>query len=406
MSFVLRVDASRWRSHQQSVVSITRRVTGTDPVPVIKGNGYGFGSSVLSAEATRLGADTVAVGTVFEIDTVAAATSADIVVLEPFQPSDAVAANAWWEEGAKLHAGRVIRTVASIDALRSLASGPGSVRVILEAHTSMHRFGFGESELLAALSEPEIRAAMERGRVLVEGLAVHMPIAQPADDVPPPGIGGGMGPRASKGFGGGKGFRDGSAKVREVVRWAGLWQSETAVWPGHNAPSNTVWVSHLDDGELDLVRASLEETVLRLRTGTRLWLGDRGALKAAGTVLAVHPLVSGTHVGYRQRGGPKQGTLIVVSGGTAHGVGLAGPTPAASIRQRVTTAGIGALDAAGRAMSPFTWQGKQRWFAEPPHQHVSMVWLPHDCVLPQVGEEMTAEVRFTTSRFDAVLGLE
>lgn len=394
MSFVLRVDSSRWRSHQQSVVAATRRVTGTDPVPVIKGNGYGFGPSVLSVEANRLGSDTVAVGTVFEIDAVAAGTSADIVVLEPFQPQDTVAADAWWQVGAKLHAGRVIRTVASIDALRSLASGPGSVRVILEAHTSMHRFGFGESELLQALSDREIRAAMERGRVLVEGLAVHMPIAQPADDVPPPGV------RA------GKGLRAGSAKVREVVRWAGLWQNETAVWPGHNAPSNTVWVSHLDDGELDLVRASLDETVLRLRTGTRLWLGDRGALKAAGTVLAVHPLVSGTHVGYRQRGGPKQGTLIVVSGGTAHGVGLAGPTPASSIRQRVTTAGIGALDAAGRAMSPFTWQGKQRWFAEPPHQHVSMVWLPHECVLPQVGDELSADVRFTTSRFDAVLGLE
>ena len=394
MSFVLRVDAARWRSHQQSVVTVTHRVTGTDPVPVIKGNGYGFGSRVLSAEATRLGADTVAVGTVFEIDAVAAATSADIIVLEPFQPEDTVAADAWWAVGSKLHAGRVIRTVASIDALRSLASGPGSVRVILEAHTSMHRFGFSESELLQALGDPQIRSAMERGRVLVEGLAVHMPIAQPADDVPPTGIRGSQVLRA------------GSAKVREVVRWAGLWQNETAVWPGHNAPANTVWVSHLDDGELDLVRASLEETVLRLRTGTRLWLGDRGALRAAGTVLAVHPLVSGTHVGYRQRSGPKQGTLIVVSGGTAHGVGLAGPSPAASIRQRVTTAGIGALDAAGRAMSPFTWQGKQRWFAEPPHQHVSMVWLPHDCVLPQVGDEMTADVRFTTSRFDAVLGLE
>lgn len=388
MSFVLRVDASRWRSHQQSVVTATRRVTGTDPVPVIKGNGYGFGPSVLTAEADRLGADTMAVGTVFEIDAVAAGTSADIVVLEPFEPLDAVAASAWWNVGTQLHSGRVIRTIASIDALRSLASGPGAVRVILEAHTSMHRFGFSEAELLAALTDPDIRAAMERGRVLVEGLAVHMPITQPADDVPPPGV------------------REGTAKVREVVRWAGLWRNETAVWPGHNAPANTVWVSHLDDGELDLVRASLEETVLRLRLGTRLWLGDRGALKAVGTVLAVHPLVSGTHVGYRQRSGPKQGTLVVVSGGTAHGVGLAGPTPAATIRQRVTTAGIGALDAAGRAMSPFTWQGKQRWFAEPPHQHVSMVWLPHECVLPQVGDEMGADVRFTTSRFDSVLGLE
>lgn len=385
MSFVLHVDAPRWRAHQRSVVDAITRASDTPPVPVIKGNGYGFGPAVLSSEASRLRSDTVAVGTVFEVDDVAAGTNGDIVVLEPFQPLDAVAADAWWQLGEKLHAGRVIRTVASVDALRALALGPGSVRVILEAHTSIHRFGFSESELLEALADEDIRAAMERGRVLVEGLAVHMPIAQPVDDVPPPGV------------------REGSAKAREVMRWAGLWQTKTAVWPGHNAPANTIWVSHLDDAELAVVRSSLGEAVLRLRTGTRLWLGDRGALKAVGTVLAVHPLVSGTHVGYRQRSGPKQGTLVVVSGGTSHGVGLAGPSPAATIRQRVTTAGIGALDAAGRAMSPFTWQGKQRWFAEPPHQHVSMVWLPHECVLPQVGDEMNADVRFTTSRFDAVV---
>ena len=385
MSFVLRVDGPRWRAHLDAVVDAVVRASGNAPVPVIKGNGYGFGPVMLSAEASRLQTDTVAVGTVFEVTDVAAGTTGDIVVLEPFQPLDPVAADAWWQLGDKLHAGRVIRTVASIDALRSLASGPGSVRVILEAHTSMHRFGFSESDLLEAFADDEIRTAMERGRVLVEGLAVHMPIAQPADDVAP------------------RGIREGSAKVREVVRWAGLWQNRTAVWPGHNAPANTVWVSHLDDAELSVVRSSVDETMLRLRTGTRLWLGDRQALAATGTVLAVHPLVSGTHVGYRQRSGPKQSTLVVVSGGTSHGVGLAGPSPAATVRQRVTTAGIGALDAAGRAMSPFTWQGKQRWFAEPPHQHVSMVWLPHECVLPEVGDEMRADVRFTTSRFDAVL---
>ena len=61
----------------------------------------------------------------------------------------------------------MIRTVSSIDALRALAPGPGSVRVILEAQTSMHRFGFAESELLAALADSDIREAMERGRVLI-----------------------------------------------------------------------------------------------------------------------------------------------------------------------------------------------------------------------------------------------
>jgi hypothetical protein len=54
-------------------------------------------------------------------------------------------------------------------------------------------------------------------------------------------------------------------------------------------------------------------------------------------------------------------------------------------------------------MSPFTLDGKQRWFAEPPHQQVSMVWLPWGCIVPSVGDPVPAEVRYTTSRFDAVI---
>jgi hypothetical protein len=259
--------------------------------------------------------------------------------------------------------------------------------VLLEAQTSMHRFGFDEGELLRVMADADVRQAFARGRVLVEGLALHLPLAQPADEVDP------------------KGASLGTAKVREVVRWAGLWQSETEVWPGHNSPANRVWVSHLDDDEMAAIVSSVPDIILRARIGTRLWLGDRTAVHAAGTVLAVHPLPAGAHVGYRQRTGPKDGTLVVVSGGTSHGIGLSAPTPGANVRQRVVTAGTGALDAAGRALSPFRWAGKQRWFAEPPHQHVSMVWLPKGCMIPAVGDHMAAEVRFTTSRFDAVLGL-
>jgi hypothetical protein len=283
----------------------------------------------------------------------------------------------------------VIRTVASREALLALAEGPGrSVRVLLEAQTSMHRFGMDEAELLRVLADPDVRRALSTARVLVEGLAVHMPMAQPADEVEP------------------RGAALGSSRVREVVRWAGLWQAETEVWAGHNSPASSVWVSHLTDADLSAVRSAVPDTIVRARIGTRLWLGDRAALQAAGTVLAVHPLPTGTHVGYRQRTGPKDGTLVVVSGGTAHGIGLSAPTPAASVRQRVVTAGTGALDAAGRALSPFTWQGKQRWFVEPPHQHASMIWLPKGCVIPAVGDQLVADVRFTTSRFDVIIGLD
>ena len=387
MAFAVTVDGQRWRDHQDGVCGAVERSAGSMLVPVIKGNGYGLGQRLLAEQALRLGVDTVAVGNVFEIDEVAEYGNYDIVVLEPFEPRDSFAADAWWRLGQRLHAGRVIRTVASRESLLALAEGPGSVRVVLEAHTSMHRFGFDEAELLSVLADPDVRRAFARGRVLVEGLALHLPLTQPVDEVAP------------------RGAALGTARVREVVRWAGLWQAETDVWSGHNSPASRVWISHLEDDEMVAVVRSVPDIALRARIGTRLWLGDRSALHAAGTVLAVHPLPTGTHVGYRQRTGPKDGTLVVVSGGTAHGIGLSAPTPASSVRQRVVTAGTGALDAAGRALSPFYWAGKQRWFAEPPHQHTSMLWLPKGVVIPAVGDRMGADVRFTTSRFDAVLGL-
>jgi alanine racemase len=388
MAFAVTINGQRWHDHVDMVAACVLQAAGAPVVPVVKGNGYGLGQRLLAQECLRLGSDTVAVGSIFEVDEVAEYGTYDIVVLEPFEPRDAFTADAWWRLGQRLHAGRVIRTVASRDSLLALAEGPGSVRVVLEAQTSMHRFGFDEAELLRVLADPDVRRAFARGRVLVEGLTLHMPMAQPADEVEP------------------RGAALGSARVREVVRWAGLWQAETEVWSGHNSPASRVWVSHLGDADLAAVVAAVPDIVLRPRIGTRLWLGDRAAVQAAGTVLAVHPLPNGTHVGYRQRSGPKDGTLVVVSGGTAHGIGLSAPTPASSLRQRVVTAGTGALDAAGRALSPFRWEGKQRWFAEPPHQHTSMIWLPKGCVIPAIGDQLPADVRFTTSRFDVVLGLD
>ncbi len=387
MAFAVTIDQQRWHDHQDVVCDRVRRAARAPIVPVIKGNGYGLGQRLLADEAIRLAADTVAVGTVFEVDEVAEYGTFDIIVLEPFEPRDSFTADAWWRLGQQLHAGRVIRTISSKEALLSLGQGHGSVRCLLEAQTSMHRFGFDEGELLRVLSDSKVREAFAQGRVLVEGLALHLPLAEPADEIDP------------------RGASLGTAKVREVVRWAGLWESETEVWAGHNSPASRVWVSHLDDEEMAAVVDAVPDIVLRPRIGTRLWLGDRTALHAAGTVLAVHPLPAGAHVGYRQRTGPKDGTLVIVSGGTSHGIGLSAPTPGANVRQRVVTVGTGALDAAGRALSPFRWAGKQRWFAEPPHQHVSMIWLPKGCVIPAVGDRMSADVRFTTSRFDAVLGL-
>jgi len=209
MAFAVTINQERWHGHQDEVCDAVRRAARAPIVPVIKGNGYGLGQRLLADEAIRLASDTIAVGTVFEVDEVAEYGTFDIIVLEPFEPRDPFTADAWWRLGQQLHSGRVIRTIASKEALLALGEGTGSVRVVLEAQTSMHRFGFDEGELLRVLANTQVRDAFARGKVLVEGLALHLPLAEPADEVDP------------------RGASLGTPKVREVVRWAGLWQSET-----------------------------------------------------------------------------------------------------------------------------------------------------------------------------------
>ncbi len=170
-------------------------------------------------------------------------------------------------------------------------------------------------------------------------------------------------------------------------------------------PLRRLWVSHLTAAEVGQAARLAPSAQVVSRVGTRLWLGDRGALRPTGTVLDVHRLRRGDRYGYRQRRAARAGWLLVVAGGTAHGVALSAPTAAASARQRAVAAGTGALEAAGRSLSPFHVAGKQRWFAEPPHMQCSMLLLPVDVAPPAIGDRLAVDVRMTTARFDEVLGL-
>ena len=119
-------------------------------------------------------------------------------------------------------------------------------------------------------------------------------------------------------------------------------------------------------------------------------------------VLDVHPVERGERYGYRQRRAPRAGHVLVVSGGTAHGIGLAAPTGEGSLRSRAATLARGGLDAAGLVRSPFTVDGAQRLFAEPPHMQASMLFLPRGARVPEVGEALDVRVRFTTTTVDRV----
>jgi hypothetical protein len=166
--------------------------------------------------------------------------------------------------------------------------------------------------------------------------------------------------------------------------------------------SRTVWVSHLTRSELDVLSAKYAEFTFRPRIGTGLWLGDRDALSVRATVLDTHSVERGDTYGYRGRTAPRAGTILVVSGGTAHGIGLEAPTGEATLKARAASIARGGLDAAGLVRSPYSVDGKQRLFAEPPHMQASMLFIPAGSVVPEVGTEVDCRVRFTATSFDRI----
>lgn len=348
MSLRLHVDGDRWRAHLRRVADQTPGLT-----PVLKGNGYGFGLHRLARKAGWLGVDTVAVGTYPELAEVAPRYDGDLLVLTPWRPfGPALEVDPSLER-------RVIHTVSRVEDLAPLLAAHPRARVVLELVTSMRRHGLTRRGLEAAADE-----VRRHPGVRLEGVAIHLPL--------------GHGSHLSE--------------VRRLV---------TQVVAAE-LPTRTLWVSHLTPSELERLRASYADFEVRPRIGTSLWLGDRGALRVTATVLDVHEVERGDVFGYRGRSVPKPGHLLVVSGGTAHGIGLEAPTGDLSIKARAATLARGGLDAVGFVRSPFSIGGKQRLFAEPPHMQASMLFLPQGARVPAVGDDVDVRVRFTATTFDEV----
>jgi hypothetical protein len=161
-------------------------------------------------------------------------------------------------------------------------------------------------------------------------------------------------------------------------------------------------VSHLSGEELAELGRRWPDVTLRPRIGTDLWLGDRDALRVTATVLDAHPVERGEVFGYRGRRSPVAGTILIVSGGTAHGIGLEAPTGQHGLRARAGSLARGGMDAMNLARSPYTVGGKQRFFAEPPHMQSSMLFLPAGADVPEIGSEVDVRVRYTATAFDRV----
>ena len=105
MPLSLHVDGQKWRSHLSQLMSAKPGL-----VPVIKGNGYGFGLELLAAESTRLGVETIAVGLASEVAKVRAAFAGEIVILSPDQVTTV------------LEDPKIIQTISSLEVLQSIGA--------------------------------------------------------------------------------------------------------------------------------------------------------------------------------------------------------------------------------------------------------------------------------------------
>jgi alanine racemase len=343
----LRLDAERWREHLRTVAGATPGI-----VPVIKGNGYGFGLNRLAEESMKLGVDTIAVGIPSEVAVVRDAFSDDVVILNPWDASSKLATELTREPA-------VITTVSRLRDLALLAARGDRPRVLVEVLTSMRRHGIPADDL------PQVAALLPGVRF--EGWTIHLPL-----------------------------HVEGRYAEAERLSWAALATAAGRLWFSHLPSEETVTLAHQLGG------AEGEPIPVRQRVGTRLWLGDKGARSTTATVLDVHQVKRGERAGYRQRVCPADGWVVVVAGGTSHGIGMEAPTSAKTMRHRAIAFATGSLAAAGLALSPYTINGKKRWFLEPPHMQSSQVFLPDKEKPPRIGQEIPVELRLTTATVDYI----
>jgi Alanine racemase, N-terminal domain len=352
MSFRLAIDVPAWN---RQLIEVRDRLPGL--VPVIKGNGYGFGNALLAERSTSLGVDTVAVGVPSEIAAVRTGFAGDVLVLGPMQLEDL----ADGAPGSTRGDAGVIRTVAHPEVLDALVELPDPPRIVLELESPMHRHGIPAGELLDLV--PSLR------RLPLAGLALHLP---PVGD--------------------GRPAAAAALAAVASLRSAGL-------EPG------TLWVSHLSSADLDWLQRQDPLTAVRLRIGTNLWLGGRTTFTVTGSVLDVRPVPRHEGIGYRRRRS-HGGTLLVVQGGTANGVGLQSSSARGGLRGLARAAAAGAAHGVGLAPSPFHWAGRRLRYADVPHMQVSMLLVPSGVEPPRVGDRLRCDVRMTVSTFDEVVAQE
>ncbi|HNJ97535.1 MAG TPA: alanine racemase [Ilumatobacteraceae bacterium] len=253
MTVRLTVQREAWQAH----VRATAQAYGPGLIPVVKGNGYGFGRARLLPFAAEL-ADTLGVGSAHELADVPAAL-APVVLTPTLEPPQ--------------HA-RAIFTVdhpAHVDALAGRDNG-----VVLKLASSMRRYGVDPDGVAALATQ------IQRAGLRLHAYGLHLPLA--GDD---------------------------NARLAEIEAWLPHLSPDVPLWLSHLTPESF--------RELQ-ARHPARTLGIRVGTRLWMGIPKGDFLHLSADVLHTRPVRAAERVGYTLAPVPCDGTLVAVGAGSAHGV--------------------------------------------------------------------------------------
>ncbi len=367
MSFTLYLDKERWYNHQRQLDKLY-----PDYLPVIKGNGYGFGNSYLAKTCLALGKDKVAVGTLQEARSMInkGYEFEEILVLTPVLGELRLVdfANCVFTVGSIRHLEHLMYNAEGL--LSFSRKKMPIIKVVLKCQSTMRRYGFSPEELATA-----IKMLADEARILpleIKGYSIHLPVEGPSE----------------------------TEKFNEVTGWLGCIAK-------NGLKLKNMYLTHIAPETLQQLAATYPTMKFIARLGTTLWLSEKPAYRFCTTVLAVQQIQRGETFGYKQKKARRNGYLLYVAGGSANGVGLETPLHMKKTYNRLRLTVFWVLNLFNLNLSPFTYRGKRMWFAEPPHMQTTALWLPAGMKPPAVGSEIEIKnLRMTIAVFDRIVDID
>jgi alanine racemase len=253
MTLRLAVDSPAWNRHVRHVADEVGEI-----LPVVKGNGYGFGRAALMSHAAQL-APHVAVGSVYELADVPSTLTPFVLTPMGMAVDSLPRADA-------------VLSVTNQHDLAQLTRLASQHAVVVKVRSTMQRFGVEASEAAS------LRRAAEDAGHRVVGWSMHPPLVGTDDD-----------------------------HADEVALLAASLPSDLPIFASHIGAAAA------------RLRARLQHRVV-VRTGTSLWLGDKSTVTLQADVLAVRSLSAGSVAGYRGSRVDNESQLVMVGCGSSHGV--------------------------------------------------------------------------------------